>query len=238
MAIIMCLAGVLVFVVYQQEQIIEKQGRYITGLNERLVESNKAYGDLNWVLQKREHDIWHYSEQIKWLYAENQRMHSELINSALYEIDSEIGEFEGEGWVIRSYSYRKVEPEPVIKYVEVPVEVIKEVEVITYRNIYARNWESVEQFKEWYGAQHFTVLMDSPYYEVDCDDYSEWVQRKALQQGYSVSEAIAKNKLYAGVRVTKISGLHAGNLVMIDGVYYWVEPQPDMFYIKRLFDRD
>lgn len=127
---------------------------------------------------------------------------------------------------------------PIYRVIENVIIEEKEVEVITYKNIRARNWESVEQFEQWYEDQHFTLLMTTPIYTVDCDDYSEWVQRKALQQGYPVSEAMAKNRLYAGVWVTKIDGLHAGNLVLIGNDYYWVEPQPDMFNIKQLFERD
>jgi len=144
--------------------------------------------------------------------------------------------------------YSQLPPEVVVEtvYVDRPVEKIverviieeKEVEVITYRNIYARKWESVEQFEQWYEDLDFRVLMPSGVYTVDCDDYSERLQRMALQQGYPVSEAMAKNHLYAGVWVTKINKLHAGNLILIGNDYYWVEPQPDMFNIKQLFERD
>lgn len=127
---------------------------------------------------------------------------------------------------------------PVYRIVERVIIEEKEVEVITYKNIRARNWESVEQFEQWYEDLDFRVLLPSSAYTVDCDDYSERLQRLALQQGYSVSEAMAKNHLYAGVWVIKISGLHAGNLVLIGNDYYWVEPQPDEFNIKQLFERD
>ena len=127
---------------------------------------------------------------------------------------------------------------PVYRVVERVIIEEKEVEVITYKNIRARNWESVEQFEQWYEDLDFRVLLPSSAYTVDCDDYSERLQRLALQQGYSVSEAMAKNHLYAGVWVTKINGLHAGNLVQIGNDYYWVEPQPDMFNVRQLFERD
>lgn len=127
---------------------------------------------------------------------------------------------------------------PVYRVVERVIVEEKEIEVIIYRNIHARNWESVEHFEQWYEDLDFRVLLPSPVYTVDCNDYSSRLQRMALQQGYSVSEAIAKNRLYAGVKVTKINGLHAGNLVLIGNDYYWVEPQPDMFNIKQLFERD
>jgi len=113
-----------------------------------------------------------------------------------------------------------------------------EVEVVVYHNTRKRSWDSVEQFEQWYEDLDFRVLLPSSVYTVDCDDYSERLQRLALQQGFPVSEAMAKNHLYAGVWVTKIGGLHAGNLVLIGNDYYWVEPQPDMFNIKQLFERD
>ena len=70
--------------------------------------------------------------------------------------------------------------EPVVHAVEVPVEVVKEVvviktvkqvvpvyqqvvkEVVIYRNIYPREWESVEHFKEWYQAQEFRENLTDP----------------------------------------------------------------------------
>jgi len=155
------------------------------------------------------------------------------------------------------------EPDVVIEYVKLPPEIVvetiyidkpvyeiverviieeKEVEVIIYKYLPIRNWESVEEFEEWYYEQDFRVLLPSPAYTVDCDDYSRGLQRTAARQGYLVSEAITKNGLYCGVKVTKFGagdgGKHAGNLVMIGNDYYWVEPQPDMFNIKQLFERD
>jgi len=129
---------------------------------------------------------------------------------------------------------------PVYKIVERVIieEKEVEVEVVVYKNIRARNWESVEQFEQWYEDLDFRVLLPSGAYTVDCNDYSERLQRKALQQGYSISEAMAKNHLYAGVWVTKINGLHAGCMVLIGNDYYWVEPQPGIFSIKQLFERD
>lgn len=186
MAIIVCLAGALVFLVYQQGQIIKEQGEHIRGFQ--------------------------LPEPI--VVIEYIQLPPKIVVETIY-VDK-----------------------PVDRIVEKVIIEEKEIEVITYRNIYAREWESVEQFEQWYEDQHFTRLMSTPIYTVDCDDYSEWVQRKALEQGYSVSEALAKNRLYCGVKVTKAGGIHAGNLVLIDNTYYWVEPQPDIFNIKRLFDRD
>jgi len=186
MAIIVCLGGFLVFLMYQQEQVIENQRQDIQGL-------------LN-----REPSV----------VIEYVQLPPEVVVETIY-IDK-----------------------PVYKVVEKVIIEEKEVEVIIYRNIYARKWESVEQFEQWYGDLDFRVLLPSSVYTVDCDDYSERLQRLALQQGYPVSEAMAKNRLYAGVWVTKAPGIHAGCMVLIGNDYYWVEPQPDMFNIKRLFERD
>lgn len=188
MAIIVCLAGVLVFLVYQQGQIIEEQGQYIRGFQNQQPE----------------------------IIVEYIQCPPKIVVETIY-VDK-----------------------PVDRIVEKVIIEEREVEVvvITYRNIYARHWESVEQFEQWYEDLDFRVLMPSSVYIVDCDDYSARLQRLALEQGYSVSEALAKNRLYCGVKVTKAGGIHAGNLVLIDNAYYWVEPQPDIFNIKRLFDRD
>ena len=134
----------------------------------------------------------------------------------------------------------------------VPYEVIKEVisyitivekepvEVITYRNIYPRDFTSVANFKEWYEAQGFLTLFPNAGEadSADCDDYSVRLQREALEQGYSISQAFALDGEYYGVKVTDETDGHAGNLVLIGHTYYWVEPQPDKFEVIKVCDRD
>lgn len=188
MAIIVCLAGFLVFVVYQQEQVIEEQSRYNA-------------------------DLFNHKQEVVIEFVQSP---PRIVVEIIY-VDKLVD---------------RIVERVVIEERE------REVEVIKYRNIYARNWESVEQFEQWYEDLGFRILLPSSAYTVDCNDYSARLQRLALEQGYAVSEAIAKNRLYAGVKVTKIGGLHAGNLVTIDNDYYWVEPQPDMFNIKQLFEKD
>ena len=139
-------------------------------------------------------------------------------------------------------------PEPVIEYVEVEkiiervvieerlvkeiVTVVKEVDKVKWRNIYARQFESVEHFKEWYLAQDFKPLGPSSVFKVDCDDYAERLQRTALRQGYSVSVALVKDGRYYNKKVTDVPDGHAGNLVLIDGVYFYLEPSRDIKLIK------
>lgn len=138
--------------------------------------------------------------------------------------------------------YVTLPPEIIYERVEIPVEVIKEVEVVKetvrWRNIYDRDFDSVEQFKDWYYAQHFNPLSPSGVYKVDCDDYAQRLQITALRQGYPVSIALLKEGRYYDVNVSDIKEGHAGNLVMIDGTYYYIEPDPSKFNIVKVVSRD
>lgn len=138
--------------------------------------------------------------------------------------------------------YVTLPPEIIYERVEIPVEVIKEVEVVKetvrWRNIYDRDFDSVEQFKDWYYAQHFNPLSPSGVYKVDCDDYAQRLQITALRQGYPVSIALLKEGRYYDVNVSDIKEGHAGNLVMIDGTYYYIEPDPSKFSIVKVVSRD
>jgi len=122
--------------------------------------------------------------------------------------------------------------------VEKPIFVEVKEEVIIYRNLYSRDWASVEEFKGWYEAQDFRILFPSGAYTVDCDDYAVRLQREALKQGYSVSQALVLRGKYYEVKVTKGRAGHAGNLVLIDNSYYYVEPHPERFSMVWLCDRD
>ena len=142
--------------------------------------------------------------------------------------------------------YVTLPPEIIYERVEILVEVIKEVEVLVevpvevvkWRNIYPRTFESVEEFKDWYYAQHFNPLSPSGVYKVDCDDYAQRLQITALRQGYPVSIALLKEGRYYDVNVSDIQEGHAGNLVMIDGTYYYIEPDPSKFNIVKVVSRD
>jgi len=118
------------------------------------------------------------------------------------------------------------------------VDVIKEVEVTKWRNIYRREFESVKHFKEWYQEQGFLPLLPSGSYKVDCDDYAQRLQVTALEQGYPVSTALIKNGMYYGQKVSGIAGAHAGNLVLIAGVYYYVEPEIGEIKLVKVTNRD
>ena len=138
-----------------------------------------------------------------------------------------------------------VAAEPIIKYIEVPTKevIIKEVyiirEKIVYKHITDKRWETVNEFIEWYHAQNFYPLIQVGDTVTDCDDYAERLQIVALRQGYPVSVALARKGIYYGKQFTSSSiEAHAANMVEIGGVYYWVEPEPDKFYVRRIVNRD
>ncbi len=133
-------------------------------------------------------------------------------------------------------------PEIIYERVEAPVEVVKEVEVIKevvkWRTIFDREFESVKHFKEWYAAQNFKPLFPSPDHLVDCDDYAQRVQITALRQGYAVSVALVMNGVYYGKGVTDVPNGHAGILIQIKGTYYYAEPEPGEIELVKVTNRD
>lgn len=120
----------------------------------------------------------------------------------------------------------------VYEVVEKPIEVIKEIENVVYKNYPWREFDSVSAFKDWYHAQDFKPLV----FKNDCDDEALRLQRIAFAQGYYVSVALSRDGTYYGVKVTKPN--HAGNLVLIDGVFYWVEPTPKEFKVIKVVSRN
>lgn len=128
-------------------------------------------------------------------------------------------------------------PYPVDRIVTVTVTEKVPVEVIVRRNIPARDFASAAAFKEWYGTLDLKALFPASDNETD-SYYAAALQKAALERGYSVSQALTRDGEYCGVKVADEKGEHVGNLVLIKGVYYYVEPDPEKFKIIKLIERD
>ena len=86
-----------------------------------------------------------------------------------------------------------------------------------------KQWESVEQFETMFKGS-ITPLRPNV-----CLDIARGIQEAALNQGYPVSIALAWSGQYYGQQVTSAENAvrgHAGVLVEIKGVWYFVDPYP------------
>lgn len=110
------------------------------------------------------------------------------------------------------------------------------VEKIVYQESSHKEWESIEQFVEWYHQLRIMLFSN------DCNAIASFIIDTAEQYGYSVSYALALNGYYYGVRVTSASsGIpsgHAGCLIRtMDGTYYWFEPNPEKFEVIKVIGK-
>lgn len=86
-----------------------------------------------------------------------------------------------------------------------------------------KQWESVEQFETMFKGS-ITPLRPNV-----CLDIAREIQTSALNQGYPVSVALAWSGQYYGQQVTSAENSsrgHAGLLVEIQGIWYFVDPYP------------
>jgi hypothetical protein len=123
---------------------------------------------------------------------------------------------------------------------EVPVYIDKE--VMVPRDF--RVFDSAEELNEWLEAECLPVTLiagstgrislSSPRTtaEYDCDDYAEELQKKALAQGYLMSQQLVYNGRLFGVKVSEYTGPHMGNLTMVGGDIYYVESIPPHKAVK------
>jgi len=73
--------------------------------------------------------------------------------------------------------------------------------------------------------------------QYDCDDYAEDLQRKALEQGYLMSQQlIIEGKIY-GRKVSEYTEPHMGNLTAIGNNIYYIESMPP-HKVMRITSRD
>ena len=116
--------------------------------------------------------------------------------------------------------------EIVTEYAEVEKVVEREVEVIVEVPIELRDFESVEELREWLGEECHFIIFGAKDKVYDCDNHSLWLQKKGLKDGYLVNyEAIMPDEYNKYFKNMEIDGLHAINSVIIGNDFYYIEPQ-------------
>ena len=73
--------------------------------------------------------------------------------------------------------------------------------------------------------------------QYDCDDYAEALQRKALEQGFLMSQQLVLNGQVYGRKVSEYTEPHMGNLTVIGNAIYYIESVPP-HNIVRITSRD
>lgn len=112
-----------------------------------------------------------------------------------------------------------------------------------------REFSSAEELRDWC-EKHMAVLLvpdargvidlrtPTPNIKADCDDYAERLQRMAIADGYLMSEQLVYDGKLFGVPVTPEKGYHTGNMTIIGNDVYFIEPQPSIFRIIKVCERD
>ena len=128
----------------------------------------------------------------------------------------------------------------------------KEVEKIVKEYVTSaplREFSSVDELRNWC-EEHTAVLLvpdargmidlrsPTPHKKDDCDDYAERLQRLAIADGYLMSEQLVYDGKLLGVEVTPEKSYHMGNLTTIGNDVYFIEPQPSIFRIIKVCERD
>lgn len=134
---------------------------------------------------------------------------------------------------------------PEIISIEVPV--IVEVEKKSSPKF--REFEDLTELKGWLEENTLPIVLiagkdgkvdfrnSKSTSQYDCDDYAEDLQRKALEQGFLMSQhLLLKGKIF-GVKVTKITEPHMGNLTVIGNDIYYIESLPP-HSVARIVGRD
>ena len=142
---------------------------------------------------------------------------------------------------------------PEIVTIEVPVEIIKEVPVIVEVEKKVpqkfREFEDLAELTEWLEKNSLPIVLIAAKdgridlinprstSQYDCDDYAEALQRKALEQGFLMSQQlIIKGQIY-GVKVSEYTEPHMGNLTVIGNDIYYIESMPP-HNVVRITSRD
>jgi len=109
---------------------------------------------------------------------------------------------------------------------DVPVYVIKEVEVVREIPIEARYFESVKEFENWVENNHGLITVGSTSFTShdplnDCEDQADRWQMRALDDGYLVSACPVKNGMVLDTNVGGIGYLVGLWTSIGNGFWYW-----------------
>jgi len=128
--------------------------------------------------------------------------------------------------------------EPQVKYVEVPVvrtvhhyieelvEVVKEVEVIVEKPVQLREFESVEELKEWLQKERARIIFAVYFSSPDCDEFAYYMLVRATKCGYRMNVQIDTRKE------------HALNSAFIGNKVYFIEPQTNEVWFECYRDKE
>ena len=142
---------------------------------------------------------------------------------------------------------------PEIITIEVPAETIREVPVIveTEKEV-SRKFREFEDLAELIGwlennslpiqiivgeDGRVNLVNAKSTSQYDCDDYAEALQRKALEQGFLMSQQLILNGQIYGVKVSEYTEPHMGNLTTIGNNIYYIESIPP-HSVVRITSRD
>jgi len=142
---------------------------------------------------------------------------------------------------------------PEIITIEVPAEIIEEVPVIVeVEKEVSRKFREFEDLVELIGwlkenslpirliaGEDGKIDLANPKLtsRYDCDDYAEALQRKALEQGFLMSQQLVLNGQVYGVKVSKYTEPHMGNLTVVGNDIYYIESIPP-HSVVRITSRD
>ncbi len=132
-------------------------------------------------------------------------------------------------------------PPSVIEIVEeVPVTAEVEKKVVTEFRVF----ENVMELERWLEENRLPIVVianTSGYLNLinpaasnqyDCDDYAEDLQRKALQQGFLMSQQLVIDGRVYGVQVSTNPRGHMGNLAIAGDYIYYVNSTPPHKIVK------
>jgi len=150
-----------------------------------------------------------------------------------------ISEVKGAGWDVLPTN------SPEIIAIEVPVIAGVEKEVSQK----FREFKDLAELTEWLenNGLHIRIIADKDgtidllhhksTSQYDCDDYAEALQRKALEQGFLMSQQLVLNGRVYGRKVSEYTEPHMGNLTVIGNSIYYIESVPP-HNIVRITSRD